>query len=487
MFRALMALYFSFLGKLVSWDNGFQRRKFRKRYAFYYGKNAIGTFPVTDFAGQKERLQQAFDKMAAPKFFAETSGTTSEPKLVPYDARRTKLLRKTYLRSMITLTREIPGQKTFFVFASLSRDHSLTAGMMSEEKEPSYFELLQAPYRYLHTKEGQALIERVGELTARIMVLAITQPRFLYATNPSTLTFFLKELEGRWKEVRVRLKNIPPGLMRLSDKNGERLLMTFLIREKAPKLQELLPDLKAIVTWDGGYVKPFLNQLRKALPGIAFLPMYSMSTESIETLPHRIGGKLCFFPVVKGMYPEFREPETGRILSPFELEKEKSYELIVSDEWGLRRYATGDLFFVNDIVNSLPDLSFLRRVGMTSSVTGEKLTEAHARELGTELAKKFPEISAASFTLYPVSANKEIGYELGVIGNVTLPADLAKAADEELAHINHEYGSKVRSGRLRPMTVRKLTEHELAQLLGKESHWESQFKILPLYEKLIVR
>lgn len=481
-----MASYFSFSGKLISWDNSFQRRKFRKRYAFYYGKSAIGTFPVTGFDGQKERLQQTFEKMAGPKHYAETSGTTSDPKLVPFDAKRTKLLRKTFLRSMITLTRDIPGQKTFFVFASLKKDQSLTSGMMDQEKEPGYFELLQAPYRYLQTKEGEALIERVGELTARIMVLAITQPRFLYATNPSTLTYFLKELEGRWKEVRVRLKNIPPGLMRLSDKNGERMLMTFLIREKAPKLQELLPDLRGIITWDGGYVGPFLEQLKATLPGVAFLPMYSMSTETVETLPHRVGDKLCFFPIVKGMYPEFAD-EAGKILPPFELEKDKCYELIVSDEWGLRRYATGDIFLVRDLVNLIPDLVFVKRKGMTSSVTGEKLTEEHVREMRQTLSRLYPEVSGTPYTVYPVSQKGEIGYEIGVISRTVMPDGFAEAADAELSRINHEYKSKVKSGRLKPISLRHITEQELACQLGRESQWESQFKVLPLYEKLIVR
>lgn len=484
--RALIALFFSVSGKFISWDNSFQRRKFRKRYAFFYGKNALGTFPVSGFGEQKARLQQVYDKMTAPKYLAQTSGTTSEPKFVPFDLRRTKFLRKAFLRSMITLTRNIPGQKTFYVFASLKQDQSLTSGMIIEEKEPSYFELLQAPYRYLHTKEGQALIQRVGELSARIMVLAITQPRFLYATNPSTLTFFLKELEARWKEVRVRLKNIPPGLMRLSDHNGERLLMTFLIREKAPRLEELLPDLKAVITWDGGYVKPFLDQLKATLPGVIFLPMYSMSTETIETLPHRIGNALYFFPIVKGMYPEFGEFETQRILSPFELVKGKTYELIVSDEWGLRRYSTGDLFEVRDIVNAIPDLAFIRRKGMTSSVTGEKLTEEHVKELSAILGKLFPTVSRSPMTLYPVSQNSEIRYELGIIGK-DLPAGLSLAADAELSRINQEYAAKVSSGRLHPLTARLLTEQELAVLLGKENHWESQFKVLPLYDKLIVR
>jgi hypothetical protein len=472
---------------MISWDNRRQRKKFRKRYAFFYAKNGIASFQVSDFDAQKERLTQLFDKMHGPKNFAKTSGTTTEPKLVPYDQKRTRALQKTFLRSMITLTRYFPGQKTFFVFASLHKDQSLTSGMIEEGKDPSYLELLQAPYRYLQTKEGQALIERVGELTARVMVLVVTQPRFLYATNPSTLTFFLKELDSRWKEVRVRMKNIPPGLARLADKQGERLIMTFLIREKAPKLQELLPELKAVITWDGGYVKPFLDSLKKGLPGVAFLPMYSMSTETIETLPHRIGDQLYFFPLAKGMYPEFEDQENGKVLPPFELVAGKAYELIVSDEWGLRRYSTKDLFYVKEMIGSLPDLVFLKRKGMTSSLTGEKLTENHVVDLSTDLRKTFPDLARFPMSLFPVSRNNEHGYELAIIGKLELPETLPKHAQDALSKINSEYGAKVKSGRLKPLSVRCMSEQDLAMIMGKEKDWESQFKILPLYDKLVVR
>jgi hypothetical protein len=485
--RNFLKFYFQVMNSLIASGNRRDRRKFRKRYAIFYAKNSILTFPLAGFDAQKERLQEVHDKMHGPKYFAKTSGTTKEPKLIPYDLKRTRHLQKTFLRSMVTLTARFPGQKTFFVFASLQKDSSLTAGMMEEGSKPSRLELLQAPYRYLHTKEGLALIERVGELTARIMVLAVTQPRFLYATNPSTLTFFLKELETRWKEVRVRLKNIPPGLQKLSDPQGDRLLMTFLIREKAPRLQELLPELKAIITWDGGYVKPFLDQLRNALPGITFLPMYSMSTETIETLPHVIDGKLHFLPVSKGVYPEFQEIGQAKVLAPFDLEAGKTYELIINDEWGLRRYLTGDLFYVKEIIGSLPDLAFVKRKGVTSSLTGEKLTEDQVNELKAVLDKKFPELTKLPVTLYPVSRNGEMGYELALIGKIILSVDFSDFADQELGKINSEYEAKVKSGRLLPLKVTHMTEQELAAAMGKSEHWESQFKILPLYEKPVAR
>ncbi len=474
------------MAKLISWDNRLQRSSFRKRYAFFYGRNAVTTFKPSDFDGQKERLNHVFEKMPEPKHFAHTAGTTSAPKLVPYDLKRTRFLQKTFLRSMITLTSDFKGHKTFYVFASLKKGSSLTSGMM-EEKNPTTLELLHAPYRYLHTKEGQALIDKVGELSARIMVLVITQPRFLYATNPSTMTFFLKELEAHWKDVRIHLKKIPPGLMRLKDSDGERRIMNFVMREKAPKLQELLPHLTAVITWDSGYVKPFLDQLKSLLPGVSFLPMYSMSTETIETLPHKIKDRICFFPVSRGVYPEFHEPGSEKFLAPFDLEKGKVYELLVSDEWGLRRYCTGDLFLVKEMVHGLPDLAFIKRRGLISSLAGEKLTDAHVHELSVVLKKRFPELGHSCISLFPVSQGGEYGYEMAVMGRAILPATLSEVADKELGKINSEYASQVSSGRLKKLSARTLSEQELASVMGKENLWESQFKVLPLYEKIITR
>lgn len=485
--RTLLQFFFKIMAGWYNVSNAWTRARYQNRFEAFRKKTQLDAFSVSDFESQRERLKSLFESLKGPKYLALTSGTTSTPKEIPYDLRRTKLLQKNFLKSMITLTSHYPGKKTFFVFASLKKDQSLTAGMMEEGSGGSHLEYLQAPYRYLHTKEGQELIEKFGELTARVMVLIITQPRYLYATNPSTLTFFLRELETRWKEVRVRLKRIPPGLLKLSDGDGERRIMSLVINSQAPSLKEILPELKAIITWDGGYVRPFLEQLKAQLPGVDFLPMYSMSTETIETLPHRIGKEIAFVPVIKGVYPEFLDPESGKLFLPSELEAGKTYELIVSDDWGLRRYSTHDLFLVKRMVSGFPDLAFLKRKGITSSLTGEKLTEEQVVELGQVLRTRFPELKRRTFSLFPVKQGENFGYELAVIGNAILPGELSKVSDQELGKINSEYRSKIESGRLRPLRTSMMSEQELAELMGKEHFWESQFKVLPLYEKLIAR
>ena len=52
-------------------------------------------------------------------------------------------------------------------------------------------------------------------------------------------------------------------------------------------LPACIPALHAYCSWDGGYVGTFLQSVQRHLPPDRFthIPMYSMSTETVQTLP----------------------------------------------------------------------------------------------------------------------------------------------------------------------------------------------------------
>jgi hypothetical protein len=72
-------------------------------------------------------------------------------------------------------------------------------------------------------------------------------------------------------------------------------------------MHELLPGLRAYCCWDGGYVIPFLQRIRQSLPAERFvhIAMYSMSTETLETLAYYVGSRAHFLPIAPGVYYEF--------------------------------------------------------------------------------------------------------------------------------------------------------------------------------------
>ncbi|WPU66942.1 GH3 family domain-containing protein [Peredibacter starrii] len=465
--RELLRIVFFFLAKVIQVENWLVRKRNN-----HFSSN---TMP-SGFENQKERLQRMARQSGEKIFIAQTSGTRNVPKTVPYTATRMKLVQKTFLKSMITLTSPYRGRKTFFVFSSVDDDSSLTSGML-QDKEPNLVELLQAPYRFLTTPAGHQLRREIGLLSTRVALIAVTSPRFFYATNPSTLTHFLDEVQNEWPLIRESLKKCLKNseLLRLTD-GSQRL--EKLIQEEKFSLEALAPDLIGMITWDGGYVAPFLERLREKYPKLVFIPMYSMSTETIETLPHRVKGKLHFLPTMKGVAPEFLKD--GEIVR--ELEVNETYTLIISDIWGLDRYDTQDEFEVVGFVNGLPDLRFKRRRNVTASMTGEKISEDQCLLLYQKLRKRFG-LEDLYLSLYGRMLGDQAQYVLNLIGPKKEFPQLEVAANEILCSINSEYSSKIQSGRLLPLKVEALSVSAFAELMGQKVKWESQFKVMPLYEK----
>jgi hypothetical protein len=73
-------------------------------------------------------------------------------------------------------------------------------------------------------------------------------------------------------------------------------------------ISEMFPALGAFACWDGAYVCPFIEQIRRYLPESRYrhLPMYSMS-ETIETIAVTGRGKPMFMPLAPGVLYEFIE------------------------------------------------------------------------------------------------------------------------------------------------------------------------------------
>src|SRR5260370_105214 len=129
--------------------------------------------------------------------------------------------------------------------------------------------------------------------------------------------------------------------------------------------------------------------------------MYSMSTETIETISHFQGDSISFLPLGTRVLYEFVEEtavdKVANLLSADQLEIGKTYSMVVSDPYGLRRYQTSDVFLCRGMVAGLPDLSFIRRRGLSYSFTGEKLTAEHVSMVFQGLRKEFPLLDGETF------------------------------------------------------------------------------------------
>ncbi len=430
--------------------------------------------------------------------FAQTSGSTGEPKRIPYTKRRLLGLKLTFSDMFARACYAFKIKRTcLYVFSSFETDESLTSLLLDESRLPNYLSTLQAPYRVQHHPAIRALVSKYGAAAVRLWILTISNPGVLYSTNPSTISTFLDEVASNWRqssklirdwcERRTFEPDVHKIARRLQSRGCEQRLKRIATSALPLPLSACTPAVEAYICWTGGYVKPFLDRLVAHLPPPRYrlIPMYSMSTETIETLPYFRDEDVAFLPLASGVLYEFSD-DSDHLLDAQQLEPGEFYAMVVSDAYGLRRYQTGDLFLCIRKVQGLPDLVFVRRRALEYSFTGEKLTAEQLSAVFEQLREMYPALVADTFlTCVPSASTHALPhYNVLLIGDQRLQSShelLAGRCDELLSEINCEYNSKRASGRLGPIRVMTLGTEEFVARFAEKGQWESQFKFLPLY------
>lgn len=469
-------------------------------------KRKYGLSPETPLSSHAPEIATSVEN--ASTRFAYTSGSAGDPKRILYSRRRLLVLKLTFSEMFVRACWAFDIRRTsLYVFSSFEPDQSLTSLLLDETELPNYFATLQAPYRVERHPLIRALAAEYGPTAVRLWLLTIANPGVLYSTNPSTLSTFFDDLNNHWHESSNLIRHwcrspkrfhttVHKIARRLASRGSAQRLQTIANSERPLSIELFMPALEAYICWTGGYVKPFLDRLQQHLPASRYrlIPMYSMSTETVETTTHFTNNSdVCFVPLARNVVYEFlAEREPARLIQPAALEPGKLYEMIVSDAYGLRRYRTGDLFLWRRMIKNLPDLAFVRRRGLEYSFTGEKLTAEQVSLVFTQLRTQYPHIFGADFlTCVPsLTANTLPHYTVLVLGNDNERHDLVEPAircDELLCEVNCEYRSKRASGRLGAVRVIQTSTKEFAVRFSAHGSWESQFKFLPFCPHLTWR
>ncbi len=448
--------------------------------------------------------------------FPITSGSTGTPKRVLFTKTRLRSLKLVFSDFYLRCCWSFSIKRTsLYVFSSLERDESLTSMLLEEESPPSYLATLQAPYRVQCDPALHILRSTYGDTAVRLWILTLSNPGVVYSTNPSTISTFFDELHSNW-DLSSRLirdwsrdrEAFDPGVQRIagriSSKGASERVAAIAGNTEAPLLETFAPAVSTYICWTGGYVKPFLNRLEKYLPATRYraIPMYSMSTETVETIVDIRCKSISFLPIAPGVLYEFREEpwdagtrgcgtaeNSAPLLEPHQLEAGHEYSLIVSDNYGLQRYDTGDVFRCRKKVGDLPDLFFQRRRNLEYSFTGEKLTadqvttafEVIRDSDATRLSDHFltcipsqPEEDSIPHYKVVVVANRTSGVQDSLVY-------LSESCDKLFAEINCEYKAKRETGRLGPVRSVSMERSDFLKLTRVSESWEAQFKFLPLY------
>lgn len=460
---------------------------------------------ITAATGVTRELPDAHDGGGDP--VALTSGTAGEPRRVPYSRKRLRATTGVFVDGMLRLIVARRVRRTsLYIFGALEPDRSLSSLLVSERCAPPWFVLLQAPYRAQSDPALRALTNCYGAVALRLLVLTLSNPGILYATNPSTLSSFLEEVEAGWEGATALVRRVVQEPERIAPA-AVRILRTLASRGSGSRLRQVAasgdplpisvwnPAFGIYVCWTGGAVTPFLRQLDRRLPARRFRrePMFSMSTETIETVPDYRKAETAFLPAAPGQVYEFLEPGSDdHLRRARDLQQAMTYEMVVSHRFGLCRYATGDLFRVERFVGGLPDLRFVGRRGLGWSFTGEKLTAEQVAEAFERLDTELPGVRARFWlALFPSNPGGRAvpGYRLAAAGPSSEgapPAGLARRLDALLGDVNLEYRAKRASGRLGRIQVSLVERTDFLKRAsgGGSAHPDSQFKFQPFYPRL---
>ena len=471
-----------------------------------------GIEATTPCATYNEEMRQRIAALPNVEW-VKTSGSTREPKIIAFDTERLTGVKKSFAGVTLRSAAAIKAQRPIiFTLASLADDESFTAIMTN--KPPSQFDLWVTPHRALAIPALRSLTSQYSVHALRVWGLVLSNPGWLYSTNPSTQAGFFHALSAEWELHTQLLRDFveKPSSFSASIHAIAKQIVSSGWRARAQRVltstSALAPtdwlELEAYCSWDGGNTAPFLRQLEGYLPSVDFIPMFSMSTETLETLTIYQEGQPAFLTIAPGVYyeflPEGSEDKPEQLIAAWELQAGRRYVMVVSDPYGLRRYVTEDVFLCKELVQGVPDLRFLYRRGLTWSYTGEKLTGEQLGEVYSELTRAFGALATAQLTTAPThpEGQRLPGYTLlmATPGRVNTQISLdteeiAKRFDSLLGEINDEYASKRNSQRLHPPSARWIEFDTLAaRLRGENSdtqnrEWDSQFKLLPLLRKTL--
>ena len=260
-------------------------------------------------------------------------------------------------------------------------------------------------------------------------VLGRRDLRLISVWHPSFLELLLETAERRWGEVCEGI---------LDARRAAEL------RALGPRAwARWWPDLQVVSCWGEQAAEPGWRELQRKFPGVLVQAKGLLATEAAVSIPW--GGE---YPLaVTSHFFEFID-ETGGMRLAHELERGRSYEVVVTNGGGLWRYRLGDVVECTGRMAATPTLRFLGRAGNVSDLRGEKLSEAFVAEV---LRGLWPDGARPQWAVLRACEERP-GYELEIAGAVGDEASLAERLEAALA-ANPHYAWARKLGQLEPVRV----------------------------------
>jgi hypothetical protein len=487
-----------------------------------YDFNAIAT--VADFQRQVpiqtyeslrkyvkvlRETQQPVLTQEKPILYAQTSGTTGEPKFIPLTETALSDYKKQQQLVTYQFYQACPQAFSGDVLAIVSPaiegyfETGIPYGSASGSIHDSMPRFVRARYVVPHSVFG---IDDYNLKYQIIVLLALANDNISYiaCANPSTL---VRLLEMAKADLSVFIQCIESGAISFTDNIDDparaEILSKFtadpvraaqlkqLVNADKIGLVDLWPNLKLITTWTSGSCGMALSAITQHLPEtVRIMDIGYLASEMRATVTIDIDTQ-SGLPLLQDHFYEFAETKAWdrgdqKAVLLHELEMGKDYYLIVTTKAGLYRYFMNDIVAVTGKYQKTPLLKFLQKGRGVTNITGEKLYEAQLLGAVSEVLQRNKIQSVFVMGLADLNTSQ---YQV-FIETKDRPLfslhDIAGLLDLALCQRNLEYRTKRESGRLKHLEVYWLRTgsfeayKSLCLQLGQR---EGQFKTVALQYK----
>jgi hypothetical protein len=408
-----------------------------------------------------------------PIFYAQTSGSTGRPKLIPITATALRTHQREQALFAYLQYRACPeafAGKAFGVMGAATEgrlDSGHLVGSVSGYLYQSLPSVVQSRFVLPPAVSAIADYERKYVVMVRL-ALAARDISYLGSPNPST---FLRLLDVLNERRAVFARSLETGSLPVLDElePDARAAVAALLRPDRSRAAELRgnapltfeslwPGIKLITTWTGGSCGIALETLRSTLPQrtkVMELGYQATECRGSMALETEAPGGLPplhhhFFEFVEQQRWDAGSPE---FLTLGQIAPGALYYILVTTVAGLYRYFMNDLVEVVGFHRRTPMLRFVQKGRGVTSLTGEKLYEAHVIDAVKRTTDGYG-MTAAFFVL--VANDARASYTLFIEANddARRPSEqFAADIDARIGELNVEYQGKRASGRLAPLTI----------------------------------
>jgi hypothetical protein len=409
----------------------------------------------------------------APAFYAQTSGSTGEPKYIPITPSTLASNRREQKVFSYLQHRACPDAfagRTLGIMGAAIEGHldsGHTVGSVSGH-------LYQSMPRFVRSRfvvpPDVSLVTDYEAKYLLILRLALEAPDITYlgAPNPSSFLRLATLLEKHRESL---MRSLATGHFDGLDALDDRVRAAVAGRitaqpDRAARLEKLpaltfanvWPQIALITTWTGGSCGIALASLRAQLPAATqVMELGYQSTEFRGTFALGVetsGG----LPPLHHHFFEFVEEDAWDAQRPDfltleQLQPGRRYQVVVTTAAGLYRYFMNDLVEMTGRHRATPLLRFVQKGRGVTNLTGEKLYESQVIDAVQSVARDRGVASSFFFMIADEAASTYRLYVEASRGTVPDTATFAGAIDTHLGSRNIEYEAKRASGRLGALTV----------------------------------